>query len=711
MSQNQYLSAFNFFQKGDVAQAEMLLHTIVSSQANFADAWHLLGIIYYQTKRLPMAVESIQKALALSPKNVDYLNNYGLALRADGQIDSALKTFQQALLLSPKDLDVQLNIANLYQTNAQFSEAANYYRRIYKIQPKRDDVREALCHSLTSLGNAAHSQGNFTQAEMAFTETVNLAPNDAFLHYNLGNALREIGKLGQAKQHYEKAILIEPNDADFYNNLGNVHRELGQLDLAISHYKKALQLNPALYHAKVHLVHQLQHCCDWQDLDAMIEEIRDWVKHVPEAQISPFAFLAMPNTSAYEQKLCASNWIQNRYRNLISSKDALNFCHLNVSRANNSNKKIKIGYLSADFRLHPLAFLITELIEQHDRTQFEVIAYSFGVNDQSAARNRLMKAFDQFHDIRHLSELDAAKKINAENIDILVDLTGFTQTSRSGIVALKPAKIHVNWLGFAGTMGNINVENNEALFDYILTDKFITPPENANDYAEKLSYLPCYQPNDSKRVNIKSTSAKTPARAECQLPENSFVYACFNQSFKITQEIFNSWMRILNAAPNSVLWLLECNVWAKENLRKYAEKFGITKERILFAPRVEIAKHLARHAHVDLFLDTLPYNAHTTCSDALWMNVPVLTLVGNTFASRVAGSLLNALNLTQLITYQPQDYENKALFYYQHPEELIKIKEKIAAEKMHSPLFNTKIFAKHLEENFQAMLKSEENDG
>jgi len=273
-------------------------------------------------------------------------------------------------------------------------------------------------------------------------------------------------------------------------------------------------------------------------------------------------------------------------------------------------------------------------------------------------------------------------------------------------VALKPAKIHVNWLGFAGTLGNINVENNEALFDYILTDKFITPPENANDYSEKLSYLSCYQPNDSKRP-----IAKTPTRAECQLPENSFVYACFNQSFKITQEMFEAWIRIINATPNSVLWLLECNVWAKQNLRKYAEKFGITNDRIVFAPRVEIAKHLARHAHVDLFLDTLPYNAHTTCSDALWMNVPVLTLVGNTFASRVAGSLLNALNLSQLLTYHLQEYENKALFYYHHPEELIKIKEKITAEKMHSPLFNTKLFAKHLEGNFQEMLKSENNNG
>jgi len=706
MSQTQYLSAFNFFQSGKLTEAEAALHQIVASQANFADAWHLLGIIFYQTNRMPSAVEALQKALALAPKNIDYLNNYGLALRANGQADVALKTFQQALLINPKDLDVQLNIANLFQMNAQFIDAANYYRRIYKIQPKRDDVREALCHALNELGNAAHAQGHFSQAELAFEEAVKLSPQDAFLRYNLGNALREVGKLTQAKQQYEQAILIEPNDADFYNNLGNVERELGQLNLAIDHYNKALQINPQLYHAKVHLVHQMQHCCDWQQLDVMIDEIRSWVKHVPKAQVSPFAFLAMPNTSAFEQKSCASNWIKNRYYNLIASRDSLNFTHHPTQQI-----KAKIGYLSADFRLHPLAFLITELIEQHDRSKFEVIAYSFGVNDQSAARNRLIKAFDQFHDIRHLSEVEAAKKINAENIDILVDLTGFTQTSRSGIVALKPAKIHVNWLGFAGTMGNIDAEKNAPLFDYILTDTFISPPENAKDYAEKLSFLPCYQPNDSQRPSINKTSAKKPTRAECNLPENTFVFACFNQSFKITQEMFEAWLRILQAAPNSVLWLLECNVWAKHNLLNHAEKFGIERNRIIFAPRVEITKHLARHAHVDLFLDTLPYNAHTTCSDALWMNVPVLTLVGNTFSSRVAGSLLSTLDLMQLITYHLQDYENKALFFYKNPNELIKIKEKISAEKMHSPLFITSIFAKHLEDNFQAMLKNEKNNG
>jgi predicted O-linked N-acetylglucosamine transferase (SPINDLY family) len=472
-----------------------------------------------------------------------------------------------------------------------------------------------------------------------------------------------------------------------------VQRELGQLDLAIASYQKALNLNPKLYHAKVHLVHQKQHICDWQGLEADILTIRDWVKKVPQAQISPFAFLAMPTTTAEEQKLCADNWVNNRYAALIKQAEALNF----KDNLPHKNQKIKIGYLSADFRLHPLAFLISELIELHDRSKFEFFAFSYGVNDKTSARARLEKAFDEFHDIRNFSEIEAAKKINEYQIDILVDLTGFTQTSRSGIAALRPAPINVNWLGFAGTMGNIS--NGKPLFDYILSDSFITPPDAANQYTEQLALMPhCYQPNDRKRP-----IGKQPSRENCNLPEGAFVFCCFNQTFKITPEVFAVWMRLLKETPNSVLWLLDCNLWAKQNLIKTATEQNIATERLIFAPRVSIADHLARHIHANLFLDTLPYNAHTTCSDALWMGLPVLTCVGNTFAARVAGSLLSAAELTELITYSLQDYENKALNLANSPTDLEKIKQKLLATKLTSALFDTSNFAHALEDIYQTM--------
>ena len=613
--------------------------------------------------------------------------------------ENALKQYQQALLHNPKDTVAQINCGNLCVELKRYEEAAGYFRRLMRIFKTNLDIRNALCYALQELGNESHAQGRYLMAEACFKEALENQPANAAYLYNLGNAQRELGKPKEATLQYQKAIQLSPNDADIYNNLGNVQRELGQLDLAIASYQKALDLNPKLYHAKVHLVHQKQHIFDWQDLEADILTIRDWVKNVPQAQISPFAFLAMPTTTAEEQKLCANNWVNNRYAALVAS---------NVGRVltrdvglkpdlQGSHKKIRIGYLSADFRLHPLAFLISELVELHDRSKFEIFAFSYGVNDKTNARARLEKAFDEFHDIRNYSEIDAAKKINELQIDILVDLTGFTQTSRSGIAALRPAPINVNWLGFPGTMGMTS--NDRPLFDYILSDSFITPPDAASHYAEKLAVLPhCYQPNDRKRP-----IGKQPSRESCNLPEGAFVFCCFNQSFKITPEFFNVWMRILNAVPNSVLWLFESNPWAKQNLINQAAKNNIAAERLIFAPRMSIADHLARHIHADLFLDTSPYNAHTTCSDALWMGLPVLTCVGDTFAARVAGSILTAADMPELITDSLQDYENKALYLASNSTELEKIKQKLLATKQTSALFDTNQFAQSLEKVYESM--------
>lgn len=691
MSQTIYLSAIAQHRAGELAKAESLYQQVLNANPKHADALHMLGVVYYQTERAEQAVTLISQALAINPKNTDYLNHYALSLRAANQPEAAIKAFQQALLLQPKDLDLQFNLANTLFSINRFEEAAGYYRRILRAMPKNTDVREALCHCLTSLGNQAHTLGNFVQAEASFEEALQFNPSDAAIFYNLGNAQRELGKPTEAAKHYAKAIQLAPDDADIYNNLGNVQRELGQLDLAIASYQKALALNPQLYHAKVHLVHQKQHICDWNNLDNEIAEIRDWVKTKPQAQISPFAFLAMPSTTAEEQKLCANNWVQNRYASLIEFGKQLNFSRPPY----NAGRKIKIGYMSADFRLHPLAFLISELIELHDRSQFEIIGFSYGPDDKTDARKRIEKAFDAFHDIRRLTDIDAANKIHACSIDILVDLTGFTQNSRCGIVALRPAPITMSWLGFPGTMGSSidGSKEGKPLFDYLLTDNFITPPEAAGNYAEQLALLPhSYQPNDRKRP-----VAKTPSRAECGLPDNAFVFCCFNQTFKITPDFFNVWMRLLKATPDSVLWLLECNRWAKQNLIEHAALHGIGSERLIFAPRVSIAEHLARHVHADLFLDTLPYNAHTTCSDALWIGLPVLTCVGETFASRVAGSLLKAAGLDEMITYTLADYENKTMYLAANPQALNAMKQKLIDERMTSALFDTAKFVRSLE--------------
>ena len=601
--------------------------------------------------------------------------------------ENALSQYQQALLRNPKDLDAQIMCGNLCVELRRYDEAASYFRRVLKAL-KSSDARNALCYALQELGNTAHLNGDYTQAEVCFAETTQHQPANAVYWYNLANAQRELSKPQAALMSYSKSLSLNQSDADAHNNLGNVQRELGLLDKAIASYETALQLNPSLHHALAHLVHQKQHICDWDKLDVQIWQLRDVVQNKPNAQISPFAFLAMPGTTTLDQKQCASNYASTAYAGLIAQRESLGFTY------KKTNAKLKIGYLSADFKLHPLAFLITELIESHNRSQLEVVAYSYGMDDKTPARKRLEKAFAQFNDIRHLNEIDAAKKINADQIDILVDLTGFTQTSRTGIVALKPAPICINWLGFPGTMGEIAGEINRApLFDYILTDKIIAT--NQADFSEQLLYLPCYQPNDSQRPVGKIT-----AKSANNLPENSFVFCCFNQSFKITADVFAAWMRILKQVPNSVLWLLDCNPWAKAHLQTEAENAGIDKARLIFAPRLAIADHLARHRHADLFLDTVPYNAHTTASDALYMHLPLLTCMGEPFASRVAASLLQRVNLPELIANSLQEYEQKALDLALNSEKLAQIKHKLGTGIKNSNLFNPAQFARDLEQAY-----------
>lgn len=627
-------------------------------------------------------------------QDVNQLLNEAQQAQLQGNTSLALRAYQQVLSVHPNELSLQIVCGNLCVELQRFEEAAGYFRRILNASNKNSDARNALCYALQELGNRAHNCGNYLQAEACFDEITKHQSGNAVYWYNLGNAQRELGKPQAALASFQQSLKFNPNDADTHNNLGNMQRELGQLVAAIASYQKALQLNPNLHHALAHLVHQKQHICDWNGLDIQITQLRNLVKNTPSAKISPFAFLGMPGTTAQEQKTCASNWANHTLNTWpVSPMD------ISLHGLAKNNKKLRIGYLSADFRLHPLVFLITELIENHDRNQFEIFAYAYGKNDKTLERKRLEKAFDHFFDISNLNDIDAAKKINADKIDILVDLTGYTQSSRTGIVVLKPATIHINWLGFPGTMGEVN---GKPLFDYLLADKIVA--SNQADFSEQLLYLPCYQPNDSQRPIGKATS-----KTAQNLPEGAFVFCCFNQTFKISEEVFDVWMRLLKQVPSSVLWLLECNPWAKANLQKEAENAGIAKNRLIFAPRVTIAEHLARHAHADLFLDTLPYNAHTTASDALYMRLPLVTCAGDTFASRVAASLLQSVNMPELITHSLQEYEQKALSLAQNPEKLAQIKQKLRLEIEKSTLFQPKQFIVNLEHLYLKIMKIHSN--
>jgi predicted O-linked N-acetylglucosamine transferase (SPINDLY family) len=593
---------------------------------------------------------------------------------------TTIQQLQARIQTSPADPGLRYDLGNLLLETGQALAAEASLQQALKLAPNHPQI-------LLQLGNALAEQGRYVDAIVRFRQSLNADFAQSAAHFNLGNALRELGKPDQAAASYREALRLAPNDADTHNNLGNVLRELGKLDEAIACYREALRLNPKLHHARAHLLHQRQHICDWDGLDDGIAEIRRIVAQEPQAQISPFAFLALPGTTAAEQRKCAESWVANRYQSMMAEGKRLNYKH-----SRKTKDKLKIGYLSADFRRHPLASLITELIELHDRSLFEVHAYSYAPNEASPERERLAQAFDHFHDILAVTQYQAAEKIQRDDIDILVDLTGFTQTSRSGILALRPAPIQVNWLGFPGTMG-------APFVDYLLTDRIITPPEQAGHYSEQLAHLPdTYQPNDRKRP-----VGHIAKRVDCGLPEHGMVFCCFNQTFKITSQVFDIWSNILSEIPESVLWLLECNPWAKANLLKAAQTRGIAPGRIIFAPRISGAEHLARQKLADLFLDTLPYNAHTTTSDALWMGLPVLTCCGDTFAARVAASLLNAAGLPELVTHDLAAYQARALHLARHPAELQAIRKKLKTNRDSMALFDTPRFARGLESAYQQM--------
>jgi len=404
----------------------------------------------------------------------------------------------------------------------------------------------------------------------------------------------------------------------------------------------------------------------------------------PQAQIPPFAFLAMPGTTAAEQLACASNWAQLHYGHIQP------LAATQQSSQPASQQRIKIAYLSSDFRRHPLAYLVTDVIAAHDHQQFEVFLYSNSKDDHSSERLALFAAANHWIDITSMPDVAVAAHMQRMGIDVLVDLTGYTQNSRSGIAAYRPARTHINWLGYPGSMGMVN---GQPLFDAMIVDGTL----NEVVVAEQPVVLPCYQPNNAQRP-----MAEVDTRKAHGLPEQGFVFCCLNQSFKITPDVFASWMRILQQVPGSVLWLLQCNQWATRHLQAQAQVAGIAADRLIFAPRTSIAQHIARQQHADLILDTAPYNAHTTASDALWQGIPLLTVAGDTFPARVSASLLKHIGLDECICADWEALEQRAITLAHDASALTLLKSKVKSQA--SVLFDPRKFCLQLEQAYRQLL-------
>jgi len=429
-----------------------------------------------------------------------------------------------------------------------------------------------------------------------------------------------------------------------------------------------------------------QRMCEWDDLGMWRTQIRAALERGETGLVSPFLLLALSGITAAEQRTCSELWMQARMAGQADEREALDFQFQSEVRP-----KIRIGYLSCDFHDHATSLLLIELFEAHDRERFEVFAYSYGADDGKAMRPRLKKAFEHFIDIQALSTGEAASAIHADGIDILIDLKGYTRNTRTAILGLHPAPLQVNYLGYPGTLGN-------NLCDYIITDRFLTPPDTASSYSEAFAYLPdSYQPH-SRHSEI----GLLPQREDVGLPEEGFVFCCFNQAYKINPEIFDVWCQLLSRCPDSVLWLLKDDM-AEGNLRNAAFQRGISPHRLIFAAHTTQLEHLSRLQCADLVLDTLPYNAHTTASDALWAGVPLVTCVGDTFASRVAGSLLHAVGLPELATDSLDSYFNLALALASDPAQLAEVRQRLAHNRLTTPLFDILSYTRHLEGLYEAM--------
>ncbi len=608
-----------------------------------AEAWHRLAILLHQQGRIADATGALEKAVAAAPRQHLLHNDLGILLAQQGRMREAISHFEQAVKLQSRFVDAYCN-----------------------------------------LGAALHSEGRLAEAQKCYKKALSIKQDHSRAHCNLGLILKDNGKTDEAIACFRKALSFSPNDVQAHDALANALREKGLLEESIQHYRSALAVDPDFHTARMNLAHQLQNICDWSELAALTNQLKRCVldgNTAANVRISPFSFLALPGTTAHEQKMCAQQWAEREYGPFTSLRETLAF------RFERSDEpRIHIGYLSADFHRHATAVLMAELFEKHDRSRFRITAYSYGPNDGSEMRQRLERAFDAFVDVQSLTVTDIAKRINTDRVDILVDLKGYTRHNRCGVMALRPAPIQVNYLGYPGTLG-------ADFIDYLIADEFIIPPDMQQHYAERVLYLPdCYQPNDRSRPRPPA-----PSRAALGLPEDAFVFCCFNQSYKLSPDVFATWCQLLRDVPNSVLWLMACNTLAEQNIKQILEQEHIAAERLVIARRVPEYEHLARLQCADLFLDTLPVNAHTSCSEALWMGLPVLTCAGDTFPARVAGSLLHAMGLEELVTHTLEDYRACALALARNPERLRDLRERIAARRDTAPLFDSSRFAANLD--------------
>ncbi len=627
------------------ADALAICERILSQQPANPMALYVSGSALAKLKRGAEAMPRLEKLLALAPNDPNVLNDLAVILADSGRASDALKHLDRLLQRDPHNSAALLNKANILAKDHRLDEAAELYRALIPRSPPH------AADALLGLGNVRYEGGHIQEALDVYDRALNLNVNIARAWLGRANALETL-------QRYREAVEA---------------------------YGMAIKLDPQLKYAEGARLYSKLRICGWtgfaEDSSRIIEGVR-----AAQPVIMPFALFALPAT-ADDQLQCAKNY--------VAADIGLEAARPSAAR---NHTPIRIGYLSADFRQHPVSQVMAGVFERHDKTQFETFAFSAGHDDGSELRARIVRAFDHFLDVRSLSDRDLAALIRQHEIDIVIDLTGFTKGGRTSALAARPAPVQTSYLGYPGTTG-------AGFIDYIVADETLIPAGFEKYFSEKIARLPgSFFPGDEQQA----ITANIPSRIEAGLPEHGFVFCCFNQCYKILPDVFDCWLRLLTAVEGSVLWLSSMNLDAQAALRRVAEAHGILPERIVFAESVaRMEDHLARHRLADLFLDTRPYGAHTTAMDALSTGLPVLTCISDTFASRVAASMLAAANLPELITQSLEDYEALALKLAREPEQLRALKDRLAANRQQ--LFDTARFTRKLEIAYREMHQRAQN--
>jgi protein O-GlcNAc transferase len=660
--------------QGMLKEAAAAYHDAVAVRPAYGEAQFNLGVVLHEMHELNAAEAAYRGLISLNPSIAVVHNNLGTVLKDKGLLDEAQAAFETAIKLRADYAEAFYNRGTVLQQQGRLEEALQAYGQAVRI---RGDYADAISNA----GIVLQELGRTREAIDLYLRLIGLTPAHADAHNNLGTALLAEGRADEAQAAFKQALAHKPDFPQALYNLGNAWRERGNLAEAIAAYRNALRLRPDYADAFSQLTHHRAQACDWDNYETDQEKLVEMVRHGD--RVPPFYLLSTP-ASASDQLLCAQQWIgairpppKSAYEHKPSVKKA----------------RIRLGYLSGDFHQHATAQLMAGLFECHNRDRFEVFAYSYGPDDHSLMRARLERAFDRFFDIRALSHREAAERIHADGVDILVDLKGYTRHARPAISAYRPSPVQASYLGYPATMG-------ADFIDYIIVDPLIVPDNQQLFFSERLVHLPCsYQVNDRRREVCSQASS----RRDCGLPTEGLVLCSFNNGYKISPAFFDIWMRLLRSIPGSVLWLLETNGLVEGNLRSEAEKRGVDATRLIFAPVVPLAEHLGRHRHADLFLDTLPCNAHTTASDALWVGLPVLTCSGETFAGRVAGSLLTAIGMPQLITGSLEEYEQAALALASAPHRLAALRQELERKREGSSLFDLARYARNIEAAYARM--------